>query len=520
MLEYVIAKYDYQSQGPQELSIKKGDRLQLVDDTRHWWKVLAENNTSGFVPSNYVKKEKHSIFDSIKRNIRGSSGSSSKLKKTPISMLVNSKPSPSKSPLILPNKNDKVADHSNSNNKPPLPIKQQSHSDILVQELGADFNGFCISPANDNSKQEIRNEKSTHSIPTKNKTDKMPTAYVKYNYKSNQPDEISLTKGCSVIVLDKSDDGWWKGELDGKSGWFPSNYVIENIDETLPETTDNLETNLDKSSESAKLTSQNAVVDKFSRSSGLVQNKPNDVVVALYSFQSQNPEELTFEKDEYLEIIDKPMNDPDWWKACNRFNVVGLVPKNYVEIVPGLNSLKELPIQTQTNNSLNQHGSPFNNNGMPSQDIDSKQSELTNEKTIDYRAINASFDLLSPSNFKDPSLDKSAKELEQRLNLSDKIWYHGVMSRPQCDQILNGCANDGDFLIRNSETSAGDFSVSLKAPGKNKHFRVHYMDNLFCIGQRQFSSLDELVEHYKRTSIYTGPNGEKMFLQNPYPRLI
>ena len=27
--------------------------------------------------------------------------------------------------------------------------------------------------------------------------------------------------------------------------------------------------------------------------------------------------------------------------------------------------------------------------------------------------------------------------------------------------------------VRDSESTTGDFSVSLKAPGRNKHFRVH-----------------------------------------------
>ena len=28
-----------------------------------------------------------------------------------------------------------------------------------------------------------------------------------------------------MVVLDKVDDGWWKGELRGKVGLFPGNYV-------------------------------------------------------------------------------------------------------------------------------------------------------------------------------------------------------------------------------------------------------------------------------------------------------
>lgn len=42
----------------------------------------------------------------------------------------------------------------------------------------------------------------------------------------------------------------------------------------------------------------------------------------------------------------------------------------------------------------------------------------------------------------------------------------------------------------------GDFSVSLKAPGRNKHFRVHVENGMYCIGQRKFHSLDQLGEFF------------------------
>src|SRR5947209_10949360 len=54
----------------QELDLKKNERLVLLDDSKHWWKVLNSKNQSGFVPSNYVKKEKPSIFDSIRKHVR------------------------------------------------------------------------------------------------------------------------------------------------------------------------------------------------------------------------------------------------------------------------------------------------------------------------------------------------------------------------------------------------------------------------------------------------------------------
>lgn len=58
-----------------------------------------------------------------------------------------------------------------------------------------------------------------------------------------------------------------------------------------------------------------------------------DTVVALYSFTSQNEEELSFQKGERLEIIERPANDPDWWLARSQFGRTGLVPKNYVQVI-------------------------------------------------------------------------------------------------------------------------------------------------------------------------------------------
>ncbi|OQR76632.1 cytoplasmic protein NCK1-like [Tropilaelaps mercedesae] len=34
--QYVVAKYDYAAQGSQELDLRKGDKLLLLDDSKHW----------------------------------------------------------------------------------------------------------------------------------------------------------------------------------------------------------------------------------------------------------------------------------------------------------------------------------------------------------------------------------------------------------------------------------------------------------------------------------------------------
>lgn len=405
---YVIAKYDYTAQGSQELDIKKGERLILLDDSKHWWKVQNAKHQSGFVPSNYVKREKPSIFDSIRRKVK---------KKTEAKM------SPTASP-------------------------------IATKEVNVD------SPRNTSDKT------STYTG---------TSAIVKYNYEAQQPDEVSLSKGARVLVMEKSNDGWWKGECDGTVGWFPSNYVLEEADDAN-----------DSSHNYTPAGSANNTL----QSGGCL-----DVVLALYSFTSQNEEELSFQRGEHLEIIDRPENDPDWWKARNQKNEVGLVPKNYVQVVCHGNSVETYPGK---NFPLSSSADILMDNGIP-------------RKETTSLSLGASGG--SPALFRN-----KFGSLQERPDLTGKNWYYGSITRSECDQMLNEYAEDGDFIVRDSETNVGDYSISLKAPARNKHFRVHVEGRVFCIGQRRFDTLDDLVEHYKRAPIYTSPRGDKLYLIKPFQK--
>uniref|UniRef100_A0AAY4D0E8 Intersectin 2a n=1 Tax=Denticeps clupeoides TaxID=299321 RepID=A0AAY4D0E8_9TELE len=46
-----------------------------------------------------------------------------------------------------------------------------------------------------------------------------------YDYKAASEDEMSFSKGQLINVLNKDDTDWWKGELSGVTGLFPTNYV-------------------------------------------------------------------------------------------------------------------------------------------------------------------------------------------------------------------------------------------------------------------------------------------------------
>lgn len=46
-----------------------------------------------------------------------------------------------------------------------------------------------------------------------------------FHYAANQDDELTIHPGDIINVYDKSDEGWWQGELKGKYGLFPASYV-------------------------------------------------------------------------------------------------------------------------------------------------------------------------------------------------------------------------------------------------------------------------------------------------------
>ncbi|KAI2660587.1 Rho guanine nucleotide exchange factor 7 [Labeo rohita] len=49
----------------------------------------------------------------------------------------------------------------------------------------------------------------------------------RFNFQQTNEDELSFSKGDIISVTRTEEGGWWEGSLNGKTGWFPSNYVRE-----------------------------------------------------------------------------------------------------------------------------------------------------------------------------------------------------------------------------------------------------------------------------------------------------
>ncbi|KAM6978733.1 cytoplasmic protein NCK2a [Tautogolabrus adspersus] len=387
----VVAKWDYTAQQDQELDIRKNERLYLLDDSKTWWRVRNTANQTGYVPSNYVERKNSLKKGSLVKNIKDTLGLGKTKRKT------------------------------SARDASPTPSSDTEYPSNGSGGGGGGGGGGAAERIYD------------LNVP----------AVVKFAYTAERDDELTLVKGTRVVVMEKCSDGWWRGSQGGRVGWFPSNYVQEDLGGAD-------ERGEGDSSLGYTGSSQGTLLANGCAGGGVLH-----LVQTLYPFSSVTEEELNFEKGEVMEVVEKPENDPEWWRCKNSRGMLGLVPKNYVMV------LDERP-------------------GLPSSMPRSPQNRS-----------------VAPA--------RSGK-------FAGRDWYYGNVTRHQAECILNERGEEGDFLIRDSESSPSDFSVSLKAAGKNKHFKVQHAEGVYCIGQRRFPSIDELVEHYKKAPIFTSEHGEKLYL--------
>lgn len=50
-------------------------------------------------------------------------------------------------------------------------------------------------------------------------------AIVEFDYKAQHDDELTIVAGDMITKIKKEDGGWWEGELKGRRGLFPDNFV-------------------------------------------------------------------------------------------------------------------------------------------------------------------------------------------------------------------------------------------------------------------------------------------------------
>ncbi|RWS26041.1 tyrosine-protein kinase Abl-like protein [Leptotrombidium deliense] len=112
-------------------------------------------------------------------------------------------------------------------------------------------------------------------------------------------------------------------------------------------------------------------------------------------------------------------------------------------------------------------------------------------------------------------------------SLEKHSWYHGPISRSAAEYLLSSGIN-GSFLVRESESSPGQRSISLRYEGRVYHYRINEDADgkVYVTSECRFNTLAELVHHHSMQAdglitmlLYPAPKRNKptLFALSPEP---
>ncbi|XP_028323622.1 intersectin-1 isoform X4 [Gouania willdenowi] len=209
--EYV-AMYTYESSEQGDLSFQQGDVVVVTRKEGDWWTGMVGGKT-GVFPSNYVKPR-----DAAAEAL-GPAGKTGSLGKKPeIAQVIAPYSATGAEQLTLaPGQ--------------LILIRKKNPGGWWEGELQARGKKRQIGwfPANYVKLLSPSTSKTTPTEPTPPKLTPVCTALCQvigmYDYVAQNDDELAFQKGQVITVINKDDCDWWKGELNGREGLFPSNYV-------------------------------------------------------------------------------------------------------------------------------------------------------------------------------------------------------------------------------------------------------------------------------------------------------
>uniref|UniRef100_A0A673C9U7 Intersectin 2b n=1 Tax=Sphaeramia orbicularis TaxID=375764 RepID=A0A673C9U7_9TELE len=189
-----VALYTYESPEPGDLTFGEGDVILVAKKDGEWWNGSIGDRT-GVFPSNYVKPKEADV-----RNL--------KYKKPEIAQVIRA--------------------HSSTG---PEQLHLEPNQLILV--LGKNPSGWWLGELQARGKKRQKGWFPATNVKilgsNSGKSTPAPQAVCQviaiYDYTAANQDEMSFSKGQLINVLDKNNPDWWKGEMNGITGLFPTNYV-------------------------------------------------------------------------------------------------------------------------------------------------------------------------------------------------------------------------------------------------------------------------------------------------------
>ncbi|XP_035593470.1 SH2 domain-containing adapter protein D-like isoform X1 [Oncorhynchus keta] len=90
------------------------------------------------------------------------------------------------------------------------------------------------------------------------------------------------------------------------------------------------------------------------------------------------------------------------------------------------------------------------------------------------------------------------ERVDPTLPLEKQVWYHGALSRSEAESLLTLC-KECSYLVRNSQTSRNDYSLSLRSCQGFMHMKFSQCkDGKYVLGQNSlpFDTIPEVIHFY------------------------
>ncbi|XP_018365606.1 PREDICTED: intersectin-1 isoform X10 [Trachymyrmex cornetzi] len=265
----VTTLFPYRPTMEQHLSFEKGETINVSEQQDDWWYGSASTGNNGWFPKSYVKEVITSTKDTAADGLNEY--------------------------YVALYRYDSTETGDLSFNQGEVMLVTKKEGEWWTGCIG---NKSGIFPSNYVEKYNVPSQRGR----------KPEIVQVIAPYQATSSEQLDLQRGQLIMIRKKTDSGWWEGELQARGkkrqvGWFPATYV-------------------------KPLTSSS---NRSTPVSHGYQDSPTDPnierVMALYPYQAQNEDELSFEKGDVISVLAK--EEASWWRG-ELNGVSGVFPSNYV----------------------------------------------------------------------------------------------------------------------------------------------------------------------------------------------
>ncbi|XP_028583389.2 SH3 domain-containing kinase-binding protein 1 isoform X2 [Podarcis muralis] len=154
----------------------------------------------------------------------------------------------------------------------------------------------------------------------------MVEAIVEFDYKAQHDDELTITVGDIITNIRKEDGGWWEGQLKGRRGLFPDNFVREIKKEAKKEgpVIKVPEKSIHDVSNGSPLLLSETIIRASKKGD---RNRRRRCQVA-FSYMPQNEDELELKVGDIIEVVGEV--EEGWWEGVLN-GKTGMFPSNFIK---------------------------------------------------------------------------------------------------------------------------------------------------------------------------------------------